>query len=90
MADDFVSSEPDASVRDKAQFLTMIAKPRPITDMRAHDVRIRVFDGFAIVHGGLTYKNLQGAERRGRYTDDYILRDGNWVCVCGTVIAELD
>ena len=88
LAEDFTGSEPDCSLRNKAEFLEMMSGPRPVFDMKAHDVRIRILGDFAIIHGGLTFKDRKGVERRGRYTDDYHRRDGKWVCVCGTVIAE--
>jgi hypothetical protein len=88
LAPDFMSSEPDFQLRDKERFLEFLSKPRPITDMKAHEVVIRIIDDFAIVHARLTFKNLNSVECEGRYTDDYHRRDGIWVCVAGTVIAD--
>src|ERR1700733_756350 len=88
LAPDFMSSEPDLQLRDKEQFLELLSKPRPITDMKAHEVVIRIMDDLAIVHARLTYKNLKGVDCEGRYTDDYQRRENKWVCVAGTVIAD--
>lgn len=90
LADDFTSSEPDLKLRNKSEFLELISRPRPLSDLRAHDVIIRILGDFAIIHAGLTFKDLKGSERRGRYTDDYQRRGGQWLCVSGNVIANHD
>jgi hypothetical protein len=88
LTEDFTSSEPDCVLRNKTEFLEMMLQPRPLSDLKAHEVKIRVLGDFAIIHGGLTYRDAGERERRGRYTDDYQRRDGKWVCVSGTVIAD--
>ena len=90
LADDFISSEPDLGLRNKSEFLELISRPRPLSNLRAHGVIIRILGDFAIIHAGLTFKDLKGAVRRGRYTDDYQRRGGQWVCVSGNVIADHD
>jgi ketosteroid isomerase-like protein len=88
LAEDFTASLPDYSLRDRTQFLEMIARPRPFTDLTMHDVRIRLLGDFAIVHAAFTYKSLDGMPHEGRYTDDYARRNGKWLCVAASVITE--
>jgi hypothetical protein len=45
LADDFMASLPDLLLRDKKQFLEMMAAPRPFTELKADDVRIRSTSG---------------------------------------------
>lgn len=90
LAEDFISSEPDLELRNKSEFLNLISRPRPLSNLKAQDVLIRILGDFAIIHAGLTFKDSKGVERRGRYTDDYQRRSGRWVCVSGTVIADHD
>ena len=63
LADDFMSSEPDFLLRDKTQFLEMMSHPRPLTELKADDVRIRVLGDFAIIHAHLTFRTLDGVHR---------------------------
>jgi ketosteroid isomerase-like protein len=88
LAEDFTASLPDFLLRDKRQFLDMTAAPRPFTDLKADDVRIRLLDDFAIIHAHMTLRTADGVLRQGRYTDDYQWRDGKWVCVAGTAYWE--
>jgi|SRR5690242_889320 len=88
LAEDFTASLPDFLLRDKKQFLDMTAAPRPFTDLKADDVRIRLLDDFAIIHAHMTLRTADGVLRQGRYTDDYQRRDGKWVCVAGTAYWE--
>jgi ketosteroid isomerase-like protein len=88
LADDFRATLPDLKFRNKSEFLEMMAQPRGITGLTAHDVVIRVLGDFAIVHARHTYRTDDGVMREGRYTDDYQLRSGKWVCVAANVIAR--
>jgi ketosteroid isomerase-like protein len=88
LAEDFMASLPDFRLRDKKQFLEMMSEPRPFTDLKADDVKIRVLGDFAIIHAHLTFKTTDGVQHQGRYTDDYQRRDGEWLCVAANVIAE--
>jgi hypothetical protein len=88
LAEDFMASLPDFLLRDKKQFLDMTAAPRPFTELKADDVRIRLLDDFAIIHAHMTLRTADGVLRQGRYTDDYQRRDGKWVCVAGTAYWE--
>ena len=45
-----MASLPDFLLRDKKQFLDMMAAPRPFTELKADEVRIRLLGDFAIIH----------------------------------------
>jgi ketosteroid isomerase-like protein len=85
LAEDFVNSNADGSLSDRAAFLAAIAKPLPLKDFACEDVRIRVFGETAIIHGRTTYRKPGGQPGAGRYTDVWALRDRRWVCVCADV-----
>ena len=46
LAEDFMSSLPDFLLRNKKQFLEMMTAPRPFTELKMDDVRIRLLGGF--------------------------------------------
>src|ERR1043165_3072742 len=52
---DFLNSNPDGSLSDRAPLLTQVAKPCPVTGLAADDIRIKVFGDAAIVHGRTTF-----------------------------------
>jgi hypothetical protein len=85
LSDDFVNSNPDGSISDRAAFLAFVARPAPISGLKCEDVRIRMLGEVAIIHGRTVYKNAQGAPAKGRYTDVYQRRGGRWVCVSADV-----
>jgi hypothetical protein len=85
LAEDFLNSNPDGSLVDRAQFLVQIARPAAISNLQAHDVRIRTLGETAIVHGRTTYKKPDGQAGAGRYTDVWMRRRGQWVCVAAHV-----
>jgi ketosteroid isomerase-like protein len=81
LADDFMSSQPNGSLLDKAEFLKLTARPVTIGELVAEDVRIRLLGDFAIIHGRFDSRSADGKPRRGRYTDNWARRDGAWVAV---------
>ena len=83
LADDFMMSDPDGSLLDKAEFLKLTAQPVTISGLVEEDVRIRLLGDFAIIHGRFNSRSADGKPRRGRYTDNYARRDGTWVAVSG-------
>jgi ketosteroid isomerase-like protein len=85
LAEDFLNSNPDGSLSDKAQFLANISKLAGVSGLKCEDVRIRVMGGFAIIHGRTTYRKPDGQPGAGRYTDMWALRDGRWLCVAAHV-----
>jgi ketosteroid isomerase-like protein len=81
LADDFMSSHPDGSLLDKAEYLKLTAQPVTISGLVAEDVQIRLLGDFAIIHGRFASRSADGKPRRGRYTDNWARRDGTWVAV---------
>ena len=82
-----MTSLPDFLLRDKKQFLDMVAAPRPFTELKADEVRMLLGD-FAIIHAHMTLRTADGVQRQGRYTDDYQRRHGKWLCVAATAFWE--
>jgi ketosteroid isomerase-like protein len=85
LADDFLCSNPDASLVDKAQFLLQTARPVSISDLVADQVQIRLLGDVAIIHGRTNYRTAAGEQRHGRYTDVWARRDGRWLAVSAHV-----
>ena len=85
LASDFLNSNPDGSLVDRAGFLTQMAAPATISGLTAHDVRIRLFGDVAIIHGRTTYTRRDGQTAAGCYTDVWARRDGDWLCVAAHV-----
>jgi ketosteroid isomerase-like protein len=85
LADDFLCSNPDGSLVDRAAFLEQTARPVAISGLEAHDVRVRVLGDVALVHGRTTYLDAEGTPRSGRYTDVWARRDGRWLAVSAHV-----
>ena len=85
LADDFLCSNPDGSLIDRAAFLEQTAKPVTISGLEAHDVVVRLLGDVAIVHGRTTYTGPDGAAGAGRYTDVWARRDGRWLAVSAHV-----
>src|ERR1700759_5202182 len=82
LAPDFLCSNPDASLLERAQLITLIGKGARITELRRAAVKARrMGPDSAIIHARIRYKNKAGIERVGRYTDDWARRDGKWLCV---------
>ena len=55
LAQEFYCSNPDKSLVDRAAFLEQTAKPVTIKNLQAHDVKIRIMGGFAIIHAATSY-----------------------------------
>jgi ketosteroid isomerase-like protein len=85
LSNDFVNSNADGSISDRAAFLALIAKPASISGLKCEDVKIRILGDVAIVHGRTVYRNPQGNPAKGRYTDVSARRGGRWVCVSADV-----
>jgi hypothetical protein len=88
LAPEFTASLPDFNIYDRNAFLAMIAKPRPFTDLRCDDVEITLIGDVALVHARMSLKTLAGELKHGRYTDEYLYRDGQWWCIGANVISE--
>lgn len=81
LGDDFMISNPDGSLLDRAEFLKLTAQPVTFSGLVAEDVRIRLLGDFAIIHARFNSRSADGKPRRGRYTDNWARRDGTWVAV---------
>ena len=85
LADDFLCSNPDGSLIDRAAFLEQTAKPVTISNLEAHDVNVRIMGDVAIIHARTSYTLPDGAAAAGRYTDVWARRDGRWLAVSAHV-----
>ena len=85
LAEDFLCSNPDGSLVDRAAFLAQTARPVTIANLEAHDVRVRTIGDVAIIHARTTYKLPDGRAGSGRYTDVWARRHGRWLCVSAHV-----
>ncbi len=79
LADDFLNTNPDGSLVDKAGFLSQIAPPAKIRDLACHDVKVRVMGDFAVLHARTTYTLPNGGPGNGRHKDIWARRDGTWL-----------
>jgi hypothetical protein len=85
LTEDFLNSNPDGSLVNRADFLAQIGRLAAVSNLKCEDVRIRIMDAFAIIHGRTTYTKPDGQAGAGRYTDIWALRDGRWQCVAAHV-----
>jgi hypothetical protein len=85
LAQDFLNSNPDCSLVDRAGFLMQIAKPAVIRNLREDDVRIRIFRDCAVIHATTSYVKPDGSAGAGRYTDVWTRSAGDWRCVAAHV-----
>lgn len=82
---DFLNSNPDGTLVDRAGFLGQIGKGSSVTNIRESDVRIVLRGDFAFIHARTTYVKGDGAPGAGRYTDIWWKRDSRWLCVSAHV-----
>jgi ketosteroid isomerase-like protein len=85
LADDFMCSNPDGSLIDRAAFLRQTAQPVKISNLEAHDVNVRLMGDFAIIHARTSYTLPEGRQVSGRYTDVWARRGGEWLAVSAHV-----
>jgi ketosteroid isomerase-like protein len=85
LAADFLCSQPDGSLIDRARFLQQTAVPVTIRNLAAHDVKVRLMGDFAIIHARTTFTTADGRAASGRYTDVWARRDGKWLAVSAHV-----
>lgn len=85
LAEDFLCSNPDGSLVDRAGFLAQTARPVTISNLAAHDVRVRLLGDVAIIHARTTYTLPDGRTAAGRYTDVWARRAGRWLAVSAHV-----
>jgi ketosteroid isomerase-like protein len=85
LSDDFLNTNPDGSLVDRAAFLAQIAPKAKISGLACHDVKIRIMGDFAIIHARTSYTLADGRPGAGRYTDIWARRGGKWLCVAAQV-----
>ena len=85
LADDFLCSNPDGSLIDRAAFLKQTAVPVAIANLEARDVVTRIMGDVAIIHARTTYTRPDGTAGAGRYTDVWARRGGRWLAVSAHV-----
>ena len=85
LAADFLCSNPDGSLIDRAAFLAQTARPVTISDLEARDVNVRLMGDVAIIHARTTYVRPDGSAGSGRYTDVWARREGRWLAVSAHV-----
>jgi ketosteroid isomerase-like protein len=85
LADDFLCSNPDGSLIDRKGFLEQTARPVLISNLEAHDVKVRIMGDVAIIHARTTYTRPDGGDASGRYTDVWARRQGSWLAVSAHV-----
>src|SRR5262249_21905914 len=85
LAPEFLCSDPDKSLVDRAAFLEQTAKPVAIKNLQAHDVKVRIMGDFAIIHAATSYTTPDGQQAHGRYTDCWAKQNGKWLAVSAHV-----
>ena len=85
LAEDFLCTNSDGSLLDRAAFLEHTVHPLSITGLEAHDVDVRLFGDIALIHARTTFKHADGSEGASRYTDIWQKRDGRWVAIAAQV-----
>ena len=85
LAPDFLCSNPDGSLVDRAGFLAQTARPVTISGLKVEDVQIRILGDVALIHARTTYTLADGRAGGGRYTDVWARRGGRWLAVAAHV-----
>ena len=85
LAEDFLCSNPDGSIVDRAGFLAQTARPVAIRGLAAHDVAVRIMGDVALIHARTSYTKADGTPGAGRYTDVWARHDGRWLAVAAHV-----
>jgi ketosteroid isomerase-like protein len=85
VSDEFINTEFDGEVSNKAQFLAEIRDPRfkPVT-MNVENMKVILYHDTAIVTGDYHAKGTyQGKayDHYGRFTDTWFSKNGTWQCV---------
>jgi ketosteroid isomerase-like protein len=81
LAEDYMATNPDGSLVDRAGFLARIAKPHSNTNYRTPEVQIQLVGDIALIHARFEDTKPDGRTGGGRYTDIWVRRDGRWLCV---------
>ncbi|HEV3140954.1 MAG TPA: nuclear transport factor 2 family protein [Vicinamibacterales bacterium] len=90
LSDDFLCSNPDGSLVDKPAFLRQIERIGTFASMDLDDVRIRIVGDVAVIHAATRFTLADGRTGRGRYTDGWAKRNGQWLAVFAHVTRIAD
>jgi hypothetical protein len=82
---DFMNTNPDGTLVDRAGFLEQIARPIAISGLDCEDVLIRIIGDLAVIHARTVYRKPDGQPGAGRYTDIWARQHGRWICVAAHV-----
>ena len=85
LSEDFMNTNPDGTLVDRAGFLGQVARPFTLANFAASEVKIRMMGDAAIIHAKTTYTKPDGQSGAGRYTDIWQRRDRRWQCVAAQV-----
>jgi ketosteroid isomerase-like protein len=85
LAAEFLCSNPDGTLIDRAEFLRQAGRPVTISGLEARDVLVRIFGDLAIIHARTSYVDADGRPGTGRYTDVWARQDGRWLAVSAHV-----
>jgi len=85
LSTDFLNTNPDGSLVDRAAFLTQIARPAAVRNLACDQVVVRQFGNFAVIHARTTYLKPDGQGGAGRYTDIWSYQDDRWLCIAAHV-----
>lgn len=85
LAADFLCTNPDGSLLDRAGFLLQTARPVSIRNLAAHDVKVRILGDVAIIHARTSYSLPDGGAGAGRYTDIWRREGNSWRAVAAHV-----
>lgn len=85
LAEDFLCTNSDGSLLDRAAFLEHTGHPVSISALEAHDVDVRLFGDIALIHARTTFRHADGRDGASRYTDIWQKRDGRWVAIAAQV-----
>lgn len=85
LSDDFLNTNPDGTLVDRAGFLAQIARPQAIRGLEPRKVNIRILGDVAIIHAKTVYTKPDGTPGAGRYTDVWQKRESRWLCVAAHV-----
>lgn len=88
LAPDFLCTLADGRLIDRDEFLVHAASPTTAHGLQVHDVNVRVLGDTAIVHAATTFTHPDGRPGRGRYTDVWARRQGQWLAVAAQFMRQ--
>jgi ketosteroid isomerase-like protein len=78
VSDDFVGILASGLVIDGARFLRLAAEKPDASDLRLHDVTVRMYGDAALVGALVNYRRADGSDVRTRYTIVLARKEGRW------------